>query len=197
MLAPFTLGILNRANALLIPRPAGARSAPAPASAAAPPREFGRPITRQDFQSLPVRLGADEASELIPAHALDIRYPDLWHGMLAAPEGARIPDQEGFHPGTSPAIPRAILAHPEIRYLRRDVLYVPYLRESQEDFLLCLPYRGRKHLPFLVGIDGLVLPYVYVCEPSAPLPIFPGDPARSCGLAPAAFAKDSERSDRG
>jgi hypothetical protein len=175
---PLGISILSNAT-LHIP---GAPRASSRKREAASEGSLGQSVTRQDLDDLPARLPLDASNALIPSHDLDVRYKGLWHGILASPDGPSIPDTEGFHPGTTPAFPKALLIHPDIRYLRRDVLYFPYLRHGDEDFLLCLLHCGRRHTPFLIGIDGLIVPYVYVSEENSTQPTFPGDPARCCGL---------------
>ena len=171
---PLGISILSNAT-LLIPRPA-----PSTSSDAAP-ASLGQHITRQDVSNLPPRIPRAPDNGLIPSHDLEIRYTGLWHGMLAS-MNRPVPDVEGFHPGSTPAFPKQLLIHPEVRYLRRDVLYFPYLRRGEEEILLCLPVQRRKHTPFLIGIDGLFVPFVYVSDENSDQETFPGDPARSCGL---------------
>ena len=171
---PLGIAILSNA-ALFIPRPS---SPPSPNS---PRASLGRELTRDDMKQLPPRLPHVPDNGLIPSHDLDVRYTVLWHGMLASPSRP-LPDAEGFHPGTTPAFPKQLLIHPDIRYLRRDVLYFPYLRRGSDDYLLRLAVRQRTHTPFLIGIDGLIVPFVYVSAENPGQPSFPGDPARCCGL---------------
>ena len=176
--SPLGISILPNAT-LFIPRPLGVQPNP-PSDAASTPM-LGQQVTQQDVSNLPVKIPYDPQNGLIPAHDLDVRYKGLWHGMLASAERP-IPDHEGFHPGTTPTFPKALLIHPEVRYLRRDALYFPYLRRGDEDYLLCLAFHQRIHTPFLIGIDGLIVPFVHVSALNADQPTFPGDPARCCGL---------------
>lgn len=176
--APLGISILPNAT-LLIPRPHGIPSAHASDAPPSPP--LGQSITKEDLCNLPFSLPHAPNNGLIPAHDLDVRYKGLWHGMLASADRP-IPDHEGFHPGTTPAFPKALLIHPQVRYLRRDALYFPYLQHGDQDYLLCLNHQQRIHTPFLIGIDGLIVPFVHVSERNATQPTFPGDPARCCEL---------------
>jgi len=169
---PLGISILSNAT-LYIPRPASSSDVPA--------TSLGHRVTPQDVSDLPARLPRASENGLIPSHDLNVRYTGLWHGMLAS-ANQPVPDIEGFHPGSSPAFPRQLLIHPAVRYLRRDVLYFPYLRHGEDEVLLCLPVRQRTHTPFLIGIDGLFVPLVYVSAENAVQATFPGDPVRSCGL---------------
>ena len=171
---PLGIAILPNST-LLIPKPSS------PPSPDASPSALGHQLTRDDMAQLPSRLPHVPENGLIPSHDLDVRYKGLWHGMLASPSRP-LPDAEGFHPGTTPAFPKQLLIHPDIRYLRRDVLYFPYLRREDDDYLLCIAVRQRTHTPFLIGIDGLIVPFVYVSAENPDHPTFPGDPARCCGL---------------
>ncbi|GEM_PF-3263034 len=179
---PLGISILKKAT-LLIPHPSAKPAREHDGDLrAAPPHALGYRVTREDLGNLPTRVPHGPKNGLIPPHALEVRYQSLWHGLLASPGRPGIPDSEGFHPGTTPAFPRQLMIHPAVHYLRRDVLYFPYLRCGSFDYLLCLPYRGRAHTPFLIGIDGLIVPYVYVSEESPVTPMFPGDAARCCGV---------------
>ncbi len=174
---PLGISILSNA-ALHIPRPS---DRPQRETRSKLPSSLGHCVTREDIHNLPATLPYGPDSGLIASHDLEVRYKGLWHGMLASPDQP-LPDTEGFHPGTTPALPKPLLIHPDIRYLRRDVLYAPYLRRGDEEYLLCLSFQKRTHTPFLIGIDGLFVPFVYVSEENSHQPTFPGDPARCCGL---------------
>lgn len=176
---PLGISILSNAT-LHIPRPGDRPQAQTQSPAPLKPA-LGQNVTRQDVSDLPATLPHGPDSGLIASHDLEVRYKGLWHGMLASPDRP-LPDAEGFHAGTTPTFPKQLLIHPDIRYLRRDVLYFPYLRRGDEDYLLCLPFHGRTHTPFLIGIDGLFVPFVYVSAENSDQPTFPGDPARCCGL---------------
>lgn len=148
----------------------------------APLPSIGQRVTREDLATLPARIPQGPSTGLIPSHALDVRYKGLWHGFLASSDPSTIPEREGFHPGTTPAFPKPLLIHPDVHYLRRNALHFPYFRHEDQHYLLCLPYRKQTHIPFLIGIDGLIVPYVYVSAESPVKTTFPGDAGRFCDL---------------
>jgi hypothetical protein len=156
---PLGISVFEQAT-LLIPLPT--ERASASPKAKTPVSSPAQRVTRRDLSDLPASLPHDPNGPLISSHALDVRYRSLWHGMLASPGRSEIPEHEGFHPGMTPALPPPVLIHPDVAYLRRDALYFPYLRRGARNYLLSLPYHEVMHTPFLIGLGGLIVPFVYV-----------------------------------